>query len=99
MCITADEQSICHPARPRSKPLQTMGIKKEINVQHRLNAETCLTYGQTTVVTVLTDGGPYVSADDVPEQAEIHPLTELRWRLDCAKEALGSGILLSLCAT
>lgn len=26
---------------------------------------------------VLTDGGPYVSADDVPEQAEIHPLRQL----------------------
>ncbi len=33
----------------------------------------CTCRHRAVVVTVLTDGGPYVSADDSPDQVEIHP--------------------------
>lgn len=78
MFIIADEQSVYHQAAVCNFIAHThctVDAQTQLHMKYVTRIVYCCTCTHTaTVVTVLTDGGPYVSADDIPEQAEIHPL-------------------------
>lgn len=84
-CLSLQMSKVFIILRVHAQPSEGSGVQGNFQhigyyciVENIATNVTCIIYWCTcrhrvTVVTVLTDGGPYVSADDVPELGEIHP--------------------------
>lgn len=98
MFITADEPSVsCAGPAPEQGSVQHNNPLDDRCKDENMHIFFCCTWRDTVLQLCRcgrTGGGPYVSADEVPELGEIHPFTQLRRRLGSATGGGGVHALL-----